>query len=604
MASDPLERYRARAGKSDAAIMLQELLDDETEQAGSNRERNDGQEEEILVKWQMPGNKDLTAAKRQLIQLIATLMMAYPERITVIDRKQQEWTYSETIAEEQFVKSVEPMAIQLHPVKNKKQQVNRWVAIMKIRTSTTIQDWKNDEEFYSQAREAKIYAFPHPFGYDEWDVVSVGFIKNYHVVHYPREVLQTKLTQLLEEQEDSPPAFQLIPQRVSTSDNKASTKAYTIQCMKKSADKLIHLFTHGRFRQVNHQVFVPFKYKRSQPDIFLQCIRQQNEIYHKTWIIKVEGITEAAMEIISPEIGKIKGVTHIVPSKRVARIGEWKILVDQSKCSSIHRTLVQNWQALITLLPAIIHQNNPEGFPIPAVSSRKVRDYQDDSSDADSYGSLLTVGTDTSQMTTEDSILDELPTTYQYPSYAAAARVPESNSSTGSTQISSPTTSTYMDWQKEKQELDKQLQQQATMIEQIQSELQEKIIRSQDLEEKLAQALELADSRDKRHEEMMNKFEMLWTMHQSSMASNSVVATLPSTPIRANTKPASPPPKRKNMNSTPHRGVYSIFRPTPGLNPSDYELSETSPMEQTTMMDTDEEQKKPSPGDQPGQSQE
>jgi hypothetical protein len=82
------------------------------------------------------------------------------------------------------------------------------------------------------------------------------------------------------------------------------------------------------------------------------------------------------------------------------------------------------------------------------------------------------------------------------------------------------------------------------------------------------------------------------------------VATLPSTPIRANTKPASPPPKRKNMNSTPHRGVYSIFRPTPGLNPSDCELSETSPMEQTTMMDTDEEQKKPSPGDLPGRPQE
>ena len=602
MVSDTLERYKDSAGPNPDSTPTHELMDDVTEQAGSNRERNDGQEEEILVKWQMPGNFHIAAAKRQLIQLLATLMMAHPERITIIDRKQQEWFYSESMVEEQFIKIVEPLAVQLHAVKNKEQQVICWVSIIKMRTSTTLQEWKNDEEFYSQAREAKIYAFPHPFGYDEWDVVSIGFLKNYHVVHYPREVLQNTLVQVLEEQDSAPPAFQLIPQRVSTKDNKASTKAFTIQCMKKSADKLIHLFTHGRFRQVANQVFVPFKYKRSQPDLFLQCIRQQNEVYHKTWIIKLEGITQEAMEYLAPEIGKIKGIFHIVPSKRASKIGEWKILADQSKCSYIHRTLVQKWYELIALVPGKVKENSPDEFPTPAVSSRKIRDYQDEASDDDSYGSLLTSATDTSQMTTEDTFLDELPTTYQYPTYAAAARTAESTSSVGSTQTSSPTTSAVTDWQQEKQELDRQLQQQAQMIEQIQAELQEKISRSQDLEEKLAQALELADIRDKRHEEMMTKFDILMNMHQSNTLTNSAALALPRTPIRTNTKPTSPPPKRKNMNSTPHRGVYSIFRPTPGLNPSDYdETAETLP---PTKMDTDDEQTPPKPGAPPGQPEE
>ena len=277
MASDTLVRDKASAGPNPDLTLIHESMDDATEQAGSNRERNDGQEEEILVKWQMPGNTDLGAAKRQLIQTLATLMMAYPERMTIIDRKQQEWFYTESLAEEQFLKTAQSMAIQLHPVKNKKQQVIRWVSIIKMKTSTTLKEWKNDEEFLNQAKEAKIYAFPHPFGYDEWDVASIGFIKNYHVVHYPQELLHEKLVQLLEEQEKTPPVFQLIPQRISTSDNKASTKAYTIQCTKRSAEKLTYLFTHGRFRQAAHQVFVPFKYKRSQPALFLQCIRQQNE---------------------------------------------------------------------------------------------------------------------------------------------------------------------------------------------------------------------------------------------------------------------------------------------------------------------------------------
>ena len=187
MASDTLERYKASAGPNPDLTLIHETMDDATEHAGSNRERNDGQEEEILVKWQMPGNKDLAAAKRQLIQLLTTLMMSFPGRITVIDRKQQEFCYAEATSEEQFIKEIEPMAIQLHPVKNKKQQVVRWISIIKMLTTTPLQEWKDNEEYFSQAREAKIYAFPHPFGYDEWDVVSIGFLKNYHVVHYPRK---------------------------------------------------------------------------------------------------------------------------------------------------------------------------------------------------------------------------------------------------------------------------------------------------------------------------------------------------------------------------------------------------------------------------------
>ena len=336
MVLDSSKGYNAIEQPNPDLTSIHESMDDDTEHAGSNRERNDGPDEEILVKWQMPGITDINAAKRQLNQLVATLMMSFPGRIVIIDRKKQEWCYTESCAEEQFLKSTELMATQLHPIKYKKQQVTRWVSIMKIRTSTTIQDWKNDDDFYNQARDAKIYAFPHPFGYDEWDVASIGFVKNYHVVHYPREILQEKLVQLLEEQENNPLTFQLIPQRISTSDNRASTQAYTIQCTKRSAEKLTHLFTHGRFRQAAHQVFVPFKYKRSQPDLFLQCIRQQNEIYHKTWIIKVEGFTKEAMEAVTTEISKIKGVSHIVPSRRASGIGEWKILADQNRCSSIH----------------------------------------------------------------------------------------------------------------------------------------------------------------------------------------------------------------------------------------------------------------------------
>ena len=285
----------ANRKESPAGKILQELMDEATAQAGSNRSSNDGVEVEILVKWQIAGDNDIAAAKRKLIQALATLLVAFPTRITIIDRRQQEWEYNERINEDQFRHQIANMAVQLHPIKNKDQKVIRWVTITKIKTNTTIQEWKSDDEFYSQASDSKIYMFPHPFGYDEWDVISIGFIKNHHAVHYPREYLQEKLNKLLCDQTTTPPVFQLIPQRVTTQDKKATTKAFTVQCLKKHADQLLHIMMHGQFRQPSNQIFVPFKYKSKQPGIFLQCIRQQNEIYHKTWIIKIEGITKEAM---------------------------------------------------------------------------------------------------------------------------------------------------------------------------------------------------------------------------------------------------------------------------------------------------------------------
>ena len=128
---------------------------------------------------------------------------------------------------------------------------------------------------------------------------------------------------------------------------------------------------------------------------------------------------------------------------------------------------------------------------------------------------LLSTGTDLSILTNDDLALNDLPNEYQYPSYASAAGATTTNcnNSVDSTEISSPTVSNYKDWQTEKQELESQIRKQASQIEHIQAELQAKENRSKDLEERLADALELAHTRDLRHVEMMEKFEILMRSH-------------------------------------------------------------------------------------------
>lgn len=574
MASETFERNNVDGETQKDDITQPRDPDDATATAGSNREKNEAVEQEINVKWQLPGTADARRTKVQLQQLLACLMISHPGEVTIIDHKQREWSFQETEEEEKFLRECEEMAVTIHPIKNKSNQTIRWVAITRIQSFTNIHDWKENDQFYSAVTAAETYIFPHPFPHDTWDTTTIGFLKEIHTLHVPKEYIHAHLYDMIQKQTNNPPLFQLIPQRISTKDKKATTKAYTVQCARQDANDMLHLLTHGPFRESTNPMFVPFKYKSKQPELFTKCIRQQNEMFHKTWIIKLEGITEDIMNKIRPDIASIMGVMHLVPTKKLYETGEWKVLVDQTKCAYVHRQLSDTWRTIINRVHPDLLEAAPSHFTSPTISSRRARDYQDSESDNDSYGSLLTTATDVSNMTTDDTFLSDPPYESKYPSYASAAA--QSTRSGTETQFSSPTTSTHTEWQREKQALEdqirfqaEQLKTQALMIEQIQADLQAKIACNHETQVQLAQALELSHSRDVRHVELMQKFEQLMSFHTTTtspttpapMANPGTTEAQPTTPERAFPFPP-PPSKKPNTNSSPHRNLYNIFRQT------------------------------------------
>ena len=322
--------------------------EDATEMAGTNREENAQVEQEFLVKWQMPKDYTPTDAKKLLMKLLGVLMMSFPD-VTFIDCKQREWSFTAKDEEERFSKEFEAAAAQVHSIKNKQKRIVRWIAITKIRATTTIPDWKNNDFFCDELIEAKTYMFPHPFGYDEWEITSIGFIKDIHAVHFPPEHLHQILSEYIQMQDSEPPIFQLIPQKIKNKETNATTRAYTVQCAKTDVKHMLHVLTHWEFR--TNQMFIPFRYKYHQPELFTKCIKQQNEVYYKTWIIKLEGITKEIMHFIMGEITKFNGVFHVVPTKRYNNMGEWKVLVDQSRSSYIHRQMMTEWQQMLANVP-------------------------------------------------------------------------------------------------------------------------------------------------------------------------------------------------------------------------------------------------------------
>ena len=586
--------------------------DDNTATAGSNRSPNKPEQHEILVKWQMPGNLVLVDAKKQLVALIKELLLCFPDEVTWIDHNSREWVFTEGNDEEKLATDMDKeAATKVHPVRDRNQKLIKWIAITKFMTSRDLPEWKNNDHFYSLVQETKTYMFPHPFSYDVWDISSIGFIKDIHVAHYSRDYLHDKITQIIKKQEKVHPTFQLIPQRITNKDKTATTRAYTVQCAKAEARQLIHLLTHGDFR--SNPLFIPFKYKTAQPDVFTKCIRKQNEVYHKTWVIKLVGISSSSMEYIRNNIMTMPGVFHVVPTRRLPETGEWKVLVDHTKCSYVHRQLTTSWRTIVAKIPEDVLTQEPPTFSTPGISSQKVRNYQDESSDADSYGSILTTGTETSIGLSgyeEQESMNEPPPQYMYPSYAAAAA--KSAASQDSPQMSSPTASSYTNWQREKSELEDMIQQQALKIDRIQADLNARVSRTRDLEEQLAQAIELAHSRDARHEEMLQRFEQLMAHHNMpntgpgpnapplpppppSAPPESITHGKVTPPMRPMTT-QSPPPKKSNQSHTPPKTMYPVFRQYDN-NPPRFKRPQTL---LTQPMDTEDGITNPKPGVQTG----
>lgn len=169
MASNFSERNNTTVGQCETATMYQDLMDDVTEPAGKNRNRIGGIEEEINVKWQLKGTSDMVTAKKKIHQLLATLLIAFPEQVTLIDKNQREWIYQEAHDADSFEKELEKANFQLHPIKNKQKHIVRWITILKFRTIPDIKEWKNNDYFFSMMTETGTYLFPHPFGVDDWD---------------------------------------------------------------------------------------------------------------------------------------------------------------------------------------------------------------------------------------------------------------------------------------------------------------------------------------------------------------------------------------------------------------------------------------------------
>ena len=463
--------------------------DDDKTINSSNSEPGGKDDREMMVKWCIQGVSDQQKAKTILIKILAIMSTNFYDDISIIDNKAEEFKAEDQYSEAKVYEDMTKGKFQVHQATSKNErQRKRWYCVHKIYSSQSLSTIKAHYEVSKALKENNAYLTIHRFEQKDWDIVHLGFLKGYNVLHLTPAAAKIILRNKALTIDKGCPNFELSNTRIRQAyDSKQySTTAFEVQCKRSDARQISTILKSGLFRKTTS--FVPYSFKKTMPEAFRQAIQAQNKYLANTWVVKIEGFTHQALDECKVALISGPGAQEIIPTKKTNTHGEWKILVEKDNLSFYYDWLRENLEDIINTFAR--HIPIPDNLPPYKINSRQPMHYQDASEDG-SYGtmfsttmSLNTTGSNKAynhyeqEPAKQTGIDDSTPTNI---SYATAA-------STGTTNLSDITSEKGTDGIKRSQsssketETAKKLQ---TIEETITAKLQDLDIRHQEVWEKI-----------------------------------------------------------------------------------------------------------------------
>jgi len=513
--------------------------DDVTVTNGSRSEHQGPPEEDLLVRFQVTTSQNAMRAKQMVAEVLLKILQAFPNDIVWIDNKREEIAYNEMMPADKALSQLKNASMTAHEVRTKHptQSSNRWVMILKFRTTIPFRDWKKHEMVLASLRKNRIFMTPHKFEQHEWDVISLGFLLGIHVVQFPQEAAKAYLESLIRHDEPTSPRFSLHPAKVQMKGKPIYTRAYEVTCIRENGQKLYSLMTHGKFRDPKHRIFVPYSLKRTNPNTFQTLLKENNQMLGDSYVMKIQGIPRAGIQHIEQKIRELTGVRFVVPTSKTTSHGEWRILVKASKFQGVNGHIRQHWESWSRAIPSECYFEVPDSFPIPSITSKNFREIgKSDDVSEESYGTLLSTASTLTVETFDGTDnynccpLDEtLPTYAQVLHNNQLLQSPASTitQSIHRTQAGSTTTpgqngTNPNRWEEENKQLQQTINDQEARIraldlanramdsrlEKIREEVQNKECRTKELEETIAKLLTIVHDRDQQMAERDQQFEI------------------------------------------------------------------------------------------------
>ena len=138
----------------------------------------------------------------------------------------------------------------------------------------------------------------HLWKEDEWDIVNLGFLSGAS----PRHQSKTVLKQQISDESPSEPNYELGASNINMTLNNSAftTFAYEIKCKRNDINKVsAHIAKQAKPLNL---VLIKHQWKFSNPEIYSNGIKKQNEFIGNIRTIPIYGITSEAMTLLYPEL--------------------------------------------------------------------------------------------------------------------------------------------------------------------------------------------------------------------------------------------------------------------------------------------------------------
>ena len=222
---------------------------------------------------------------------------------------------------------------------------------------------KQNKTIFEALKTNHCFIYKHVWDEQEWNIVTIGFLSGVSPRHQAKYSIKKQFNTAKEG-----PKYEIGATTIKTNmnDETFTTFAYEVKCMQKDlADVCDYLATTGPKLDVT---LIKHKWKYSNPEVYINGIKKQNEYAREIRTIPIYGISRDAMDHLDEKLRSNNHIIDISPTSRTTTHGRWNAYTTAKHFEKTTKWLIENLQEMFDRYckNMISTSNTPQNF-IPEV---------------------------------------------------------------------------------------------------------------------------------------------------------------------------------------------------------------------------------------------
>ena len=196
-----------------------------------------------------------------------------------------------------------------------------FIVVHRVELDQPYHQIKQNGTILESLKTNKCFIWKHSWPEQVWNIVTIGFLSGISPKHQGKETVKRHLT----DNNNPPPKYELGATTIKTIQDGIpfSTFAYEVQC--KETDTEIACDYLTKTGQTMNITLMKHKWRYTNPNVYINGIKKQNEFIQNIRTIPVYGITREAMERIYDTLITKEEIIEISQTAKTTEYGRWNV---------------------------------------------------------------------------------------------------------------------------------------------------------------------------------------------------------------------------------------------------------------------------------------